>query len=509
MIYLENFQPNQDARHVYPYSVISPKQLEHIEFSPITIFYGNNGSGKSTLLNIIADRIGISNKTFGNSNEYFQSYVQKCTYSKNGYLPEDSTFFRSEDLMEKIVCGRKKYNRVTIEAQNMFEKLLPADNEFSKAHQIRFQRALSDPDALSGDDRFLLSNTADVSKSMKVRRELAEFRSNGETALKFLAQNNQIDVITSGSLLGLSYKDIESIPVGYERQIEMHALDFEEFLWALGMNENAINLLKTNFEKLEKIDSSINDIMLEKLRTFLVVGGMPAVVNKFIETNNFNEVQIEQEKLLASYYDDISKFASLPERPKVKNCLLSIPKQLAKENKKFQFSQVEKGGTTRKFGNTIEWLCGARLVNCCVNLSLPEFPLAAYEDSSYYKIYMNDTGLLCAMYGFETKKLILENKLTGHAKGGIYENLIADFLIKKGYKLRYFKPKENAQEIEFFIEKDGKIIPIEVKAGNGSTISMNQILALKNIDFGYKFISGNIGTDGKKITLPLYMAMFL
>jgi len=215
---------------------------------------------------------------------------------------------------------------------------------------------------------------------------------NARTALKFLALENKYDVIASGSLLGINYKEVSSIPVGYESHLEMHSLDFEEFLWAVGFNGQAIGYVKEYFEKLSKIPESINTQMMKYLREYIVIGGMPAVINRYLETNNFSEVQKEQDKILNSFLDDIAKYASMTEKPKARNCFLSIPKQLAKENKKFQFSVVEKGSTSKKYTNSLEWLRDANLIRFCHNVSTPSFPLAAYERNDQYKIYLNGAG---------------------------------------------------------------------------------------------------------------------
>ena len=182
---------------------------------------------------------------------------------------------------------------------------------------------------------------------------------------------------------------------------------------------------------------------------------------------------------------------------------------MAKENKKFQFSVVEKKGTARKFENSIEWLRDANLVYLCYNVSTPTFPLAAYEKEDMYKLYLADIGLLIAMYGYDMKKAIIDDTLTGAAKGGIYENLIADMLVKRGHKLNYFRSQNGETEIEFLITKEAQIIPVEVKANRGATVSLNRILEQTQIPYGYKLISGNVGVNDKKIVLPLYMAMFL
>lgn len=332
---------------------------------------------------------------------------------------------------------------------------------------------------------------------------------NARTALKFLAIDGRFDVVASGSLLGISYREVTSIPVGYETQVEMYSLDFEEYLWAIGYEETKIQILKEYFDRQEKVPEAIHKTMMKHLREYITVGGMPAVVNQFIKNKHFGEVQEQQQRILDSYFDDISKYASKTEKPKVKNCYLSVPKQLAKENKKFQFSVVEKKATARKYENSVEWLRDANLVRLCYNVSAPEFPLAAYEKGEQYKMYISDIGLLVALYGFEIKKTIIDDTLGGNAKGGIYENLIADMLTKRGYKLNYYRTDNGSVEVEFLISKDAKIIPIEVKANNGSTVSLNEMLKRDDIPYGYKLISGNVGVNEKKIVMPLYMAMFL
>lgn len=332
---------------------------------------------------------------------------------------------------------------------------------------------------------------------------------NARTALKFLAIDNKYDVIASGSLLGISYKSVPSIPVGYERQLTMYSLDFEEFLWAIGFNENSISYIKEHFENHEKIENGINDEMFRKLREYIVVGGMPDVVNTFIETNNFGDVQKAQDKILFDYNDDIIKYAENVEKPKIRKCYNSIPKQLAKENKKFQYSVVEKGSTSRKYADSVQWLVDANLVIPVYNVSNPILPLDAYSKEDYFKIYLNDIGLICAMYGFDIKAPILENSLSGSAKGGIYENLICDILTKRGYKLHFYKNDDNTQELEFLITQNSKIIPIEVKAGNSASVSLNNFIIEYKPPYAYKLITGNIGVSKTKITLPLYMAMFI
>lgn len=342
------------------------------------------------------------------------------------------------------------------------------------------------------------------------------------TALKFLAIDSEYDVIASGSLLGIHYnqkkdeQEIEdeiSIPVGYERDLTMYSLDFEEFLWANGINEDAISLLKEYFEKKEKVPSNnengINEKYLKLLREYLVVGGMPEVVNTYLETSNFQEVYNAQQKIFKAYEYDIEHYAKNIEKPKIKACYNSIPRQLAKEYTKFQYKTVEKNGTAKKYDNSLSWLEDAGLICAVHNVSLPVLPLKAYEQPENFKIYTSDIGLTTSMFGFETQKALLTKTLKGPAKGGIYENLIFDILYKKGYHLNYYKKTNNSQEIEFLIEQNESEIPIEVKSKNGETESLNEFIKEFNPPYAYKLIEGNIGINGTKISLPQYMAMFI
>lgn len=336
------------------------------------------------------------------------------------------------------------------------------------------------------------------------------------TALKFLAEDNRYDVIASGSLLGLSYgKDddrdvepIESIPVGYEKAVTMYSLDFEEFLWSYGYTDETIAYLKSFYTSKEKVPSAIHDRFENLLREYLVVGGMPEVVANYVKFKDFTKVQEIQDKILASYADDISQHAKGVEKAKVRKCYDSIPRQLAKENKKFKYSEVENKATARKFGDSIQWLRDANMAYVCYNTTTPILPLNAYEKDNEFKLYITDTGLLLALFGFATKQALLNGNLKGFAKGGIFENFVAETLIKNGYTLHYYKPNDSL-ELEFIIEKDGEIIPIEVKAGNTPTKSLDSFIEEFAPSIAIKLISGNIGLTDKKFTIPHFLAMFI
>lgn len=332
---------------------------------------------------------------------------------------------------------------------------------------------------------------------------------NARTALKFLALDNRYDVIASGSLLGLHYREMTSIPVGYERTMEMFSLDFEEFLWAIGKNPDAIAELRKFYAGRAKVDDGVNRQFMAALREYLVVGGMPEVVNTFLRTNNYQEAYETQKKIMESYREDIKHYASAAARQKISDCYLSIPRQLAKEYTKFQYKVVSREGNARRYENSLNWLVDAGMVKLCVNVSTPQFPLVAYEKPDQFKVYVTDIGLLTSLYGYETQAALLKDTLTGPAKGGIYENLVFDMLIKRGIVPNYYKNEKNTQEIEFLFAQNGAVIPVEVKSKRGATVSLNNFIEEFAPPYAYKLIAGNVGVSGTKITMPLYMAMFI
>lgn len=338
---------------------------------------------------------------------------------------------------------------------------------------------------------------------------------NARTAFKFLAEDGRCDVVASGSLLGIKYKyrkrrermEPKSIPVGYERQMTMYSLSFEEFLWANGITEDLIRRMLGYFERREIVPDVFNDRFNRLVREYIVVGGMPEVVSDYVENRHFGRVQTMQEKLLAAYVDDIHKYAEPVDVPKIEGCFRAVPRILAKENRKFKYGEVEKGGSARKFFSCVEWLKDAWLAAMaeCVNEALPG--LSAYVREDWFKLYLSDVGLLSAVYGMLVKSEILQGTLVGTVKGGVYENFVATVLQRNGHALRYYRKDES--EVEFLVETPAGVVPVEVKAQTGRTLSLDKLLARPQVPFGYKLTGGNVGVSGKKITLPHYMAMFI
>ncbi len=336
------------------------------------------------------------------------------------------------------------------------------------------------------------------------------------SALKFLAEDGRYDVITSGSLLGLTYGEDddplvetpESNPTGYEDFLTMYSLDFEEFLWAVGVSNESIDILREYWKSGERVPEVTNSTYEGYFREHIVVGGMPEVVADFALNHDFNRVDKIQRRIVEDYGFDIAKHAKGMEKVKVKKCYDSIPQQLAKESSKFQYSVVEKGQTRKKYGGSVAWLIDSSLVHPAYACREAYLPLLGNSGETQFKLYMNDTGLLCSRYGFQTKLAILNDALKGSAKGGIYENIIAECLCKKGYGLFYFRP-DDEHEIEFLLEKDGEVVPVEVKAGNKVTPSLNRFIEKYKPSLAYKLVSGNVGFSEGKKTLPHYMILFL
>ena len=332
---------------------------------------------------------------------------------------------------------------------------------------------------------------------------------NARTSLKFWTQDGRFDCIASGSLLGIDYKNEVSIPVGYEQQLIMRTLDFEEFIWALGAEVNLKEMLAPYVDGVKRVPEAMHNSLNKYLQEYMVVGGLPEVVDTYIATKDFYQVHLLQEKILRDYQDDIAKYALNQDKIKAKQCFLSIPRQLSKENHKFQYSVVEKKATARKFTSSLDWLHNAGLIDFAYNVNSPWFPLKAYVKEDQFRVYLCDIGLLVAMYGYQLKIALLSDALEGPAKGGIYESLVADILAKRGEELYYYKKEDSTLEIEFILERNCKLVPVEVKARKGSTRSLNELLKMDNIERGYKLTAQNTGVVEKKITLPLYMAAII
>lgn len=332
------------------------------------------------------------------------------------------------------------------------------------------------------------------------------------TALKFFSTDGRFDVIGTGSLLGVKGygKEPRSIPVGSETVIDMYPLDFEEFLWANGIDGPVINILKKNLEEETPIPEALHNRMRQLLLQYTVVGGMPDAVQTFVDTKRMDEVLRIQRDIVRSYEDDMVKYAERKDKSHIRECFQSIPKQLSKENKKFQYAVVKKGSTAAKYMGSLQWIEDAGIISRCYNLSITELPLDGNAEEDVFKVYMRDCGLFVSMLEDGTQYDILQGNLFGY-KGAIFENLIADIFTKMGRNLYYFH-KDSGLEVDFVIRYKGECTLVEVKAATGNVKSTKTILRHPekyHVKSAMKLGDYNIGRMDQILTLPLYMAFLI
>ena len=331
------------------------------------------------------------------------------------------------------------------------------------------------------------------------------------TSLKSFKVDGKYDVICSGSLLGIHYQKIHSNSVGYKTDYEMYSMDFEEFLWAKGYDNSFVEDMLEHMKTLTTFSELEMTVCMEMFLDYCILGGMPAVVREYIEKGNFEGSIEVQQQLLADYKEDIRKYAEGMDQTRILNVYNHIPVQLAKDNKKFQISKVASGARFRDYRGCIEWLDDAGMVNVCYCLNFPELPLKGNYDETKYKIYFADSGLLVAMLDEEAQEDLRANKNLGVYKGALYENVVGEALVKAGYRLYYYRREDSTLEQDFFVRTADCLIPIEVKAKNGTAKSLRTLIRSEkypDIHCGIKFISGNIGYSDDVYTFP-YFCVFL
>lgn len=332
------------------------------------------------------------------------------------------------------------------------------------------------------------------------------------TSLKSFKIDGRYDVICSGSMMGINYQQIESNSVGYKEDFEMQSMDFEEFLWAKGYSEERIEELYGYMKSITPLPQSVFETLLTVFREYMVIGGMPEVVNRYITTGTFSGILAYQKQLHLDYEEDITKYASGLEKTKVLNVYRHISTFLGKENKKFQITKIGTGARNREYIGAVEWLANAGIVNICYCLHSVELPLKGNYDPKSYKVYYKDTGLLVASLDEEAQDDLRANQNLGTYKGALYENIMAEMLSKQGFGLYYYKKDNPALEMDFFVRDAESLIPLEMKANNNATASLNRLTDPGNytdIRYGIKFCLGNIGFNGKFYTFPYFMTFLL
>jgi predicted AAA+ superfamily ATPase len=413
-------------------------------------------------------------------------------------------------------CGKtyivRKFAKENYESVVYMNFILEPDKKTAFTGNIDVETIILNLSALIPNSRFINGKTCIILDEIQECRE-------ARTALKSFQMDGRFDVIATGSLLGVkgygkSEMDMEegqdSIPVGYENVVEMYPLDFEEFLWANGINEKVIATVKSCFENETVVPDGIHKVMMELLYRYVIVGGLPDVVNTFLETKNIEQTYHVQRSLIAEYEDDMVKYAADEDKPRIRECFESIPKQLAKDNKKFQYSVVRKGARSAQYIGSIQWLEDAGIAKRCYNTKVTELPLEGNAVSDCFKLYTTDIGLLVSMLDYGTQADILKGNLLGY-KGAIFENLIADFLCKSGQKLYYYQ-KDSGLELDFLVRYKSECVVIEVKAKSGQTKSLKTVLKNKNvyhINNAIKLGKYNVGREGEVLTIPLYMGFLI
>lgn len=330
------------------------------------------------------------------------------------------------------------------------------------------------------------------------------------TAIKFLVEDGQYDYIESGSLLGINYKDVSSYPVGFEHELDMYPLDFEEFLWACNISDDVVSMLKDCYASLRPVPDFLHQQIMDRYRQYLVVGGMPEVVATYISNEDFGKTITNQKDILAGYRNDISKYAG-NDKMLVKSVFDAIPGQLSKQDKRFVLASIEKNASRRKYGAPTQWLVDAGMAYYSFNVGSFELPFPSHENMRLYKLFFVDSGLICAMVlnGIQAKVLTGDIFVN---EGALAENYVAGELAKHGVSLNYYDRKSK-HELDFVFPEDDKITILEVKSGKDYkkhvSLDMAQSLFSEKINRRIVMSCNNLEVEDGVLYLPFYMSMFI
>ena len=436
-----------------------------------------------------------------------------------GYLARKTDVFLQEwkknpDRYPLIIKGARQVGKTeTIRrfAKENYKNVIEINFITEPAYKVIIEEGFSADNITKLISRIDPSKHFDAGETLLFFDEIQDFPEIA-TALKFFKEDGRYDIICSGSLLGVQYHRIASISVGYKTDYQMYSMDFEEFLWAKGYEEETISdmlchmLSGTLFSEAEQ--RIFSNLFLE----YCILGGMPAIVSSYMESGTFEGSLALQHQLVTDYENDIVKYAEGLDKAKILSVYRSVPAQLAKENKKFQYSKVTKGGRSKDYMGCIEWLKYAGLINVCECLQFPELPLKGNVNADKYKVYISDTGLLVASLDDEAQIDLRANKNLGVYKGALYENFVAEALIKQGYGLYYYSKENSTLKEDFFVRSANELIPVEVKSNTNRSKSMRQLIkndTYGDIRHGIKFTTGNVGISDAIVTFPYFCAFLL
>ena len=404
-----------------------------------------------------------------------------------------------------------KTDAIEFFAKNNYKNIVEINFALQKQYKSIFDDGF-DVDAIIKNISLINPNFKFVPKETLIFFDELQDCINAATSLKSFNIDKRYDVICSGSLMGINYKEIESNSVGNKQDYEMFSMDFEEFLWAKGYKQEQIEELYVHMKNNIPFSKLEYDVMLNNFQEYMILGGMPAIVRTFIENKNYSGILSMQEQIILDYKEDITKYAIGIDQTRILNIYNKIPLFLGNENKKFQISKVEKGARNREYIGTIDWLNNAGIINICYCLEQPELPLKGNYNPDNYRIYFRDTGLLIGSLDEEVQEDLRNNKNFNTYKGAIYENIVADMLVKSGYSLYFYKNEKATIEMDFFIRDANSLIPIEVKANDNATASLNNLIEnkkYKDIKYGIKLCNKNIGFNGKFYTFPYFLTFLL
>ena len=416
--------------------------------------------------------------------------------------------------MPLIIKGARQIGKTeSIEnfAKNNYEHVVEINFALDKQYLNIFENGF-DVDTIIKNITFINPNFEFIPGKTLIFFDELQSCINCATSLKAFNLDGRYDVICSGSLMGINYKEIESNSVGNKLDYDMHSMDFEEFLWAKGYKDEQIEELYECMKETKPLTTSQYEAMMNNFKDYMIVGGMPAIVNRFVTQNNYSGILAMQKQIQLDYEEDITKYANGLDQGKILNVYRKIPAFLGNENKKFQISKIENGARNREYVGTIEWLKNAGIINVSYCLEQPELPLGGNFDPDNYRVYFGDTGILIGSLDDEAQEDLRKNQNFNTYKGAIYENIVGDMLVKEGYKLYFYKNEKGTIEMDFFIRDRNSLIPVEVKANDNATISLKKLIEsekYKDIKYGIKVCNKNIGFNGEFYTFPYFLTFLL
>ena len=424
------------------------------------------------------------------------------------------TWKADEDRKPLIVKGPRQVGKtesVKRFAEENYESVIYINFVEEPKYKLIVEDGYRTDDIIKNISRMDPSKRFAPGKTVIIFDEIQEFAQIA-TSLKFFKIDGRFDIICSGSLLGINYRQIESNSVGYKTDYSMSSLDFEEFLWAKGYKTDTVNDMLWHMETLKPFNQIEMNVYSGLFLDYCILGGMPAVVRQYIEKGTFEGSLDIQHQLIEDYKEDIRKYADGMDQTRILNVFEQIPNQLAKDNKKFQLSKVASGARFKDYRGCIEWLRDAGIIQICYCLNSPDLPLKGNYDDSKFKLYFFDSGLFVAMLDEEAQEDLRANKNLNVYKGALYENIVGEALVKSGYPLFYYKKDDSTLEEDFFVRTQQQLLPVEVKATRGTAKSLRTLIQSKHyldIKYGIKLTGGNIGYSDRILTFPYFCAFLL